>query len=55
MILRVIITTIKIYTSREGEAIGYVNNEWYLKRVIISPSIIEGVVDYNPKNIYCFV
>jgi hypothetical protein len=46
---------LKIYTSREGDILGNVNNEWNLKSIIFSPSIVEGVDDNNPKNIYCFV
>ena len=44
-----------IFTSRQGDILGDVNNEWYLKSVITSPTIVEGVDDNNPKNVYCFV
>jgi hypothetical protein len=46
---------LKIYTSREGDILGDVNNEWCLKSCIFSPKIVSGVDDNNPKNIYCFV
>lgn len=47
-------TKFKAYTSKEGDILGDVNNEWDNNFIIFSPSIVEGVDDNNPKNIYVF-
>lgn len=46
---------LKIYTSKDGEKIGDVNIEWDKYYIMFSPSIIEGVDDNNPKNVYVIV